>query len=49
MMIAYNFRTMDGDKLKRAVDIASKANLGIVAMKTQGGAKEFKEGEKSPR
>ena len=38
MMIQYNFRTMDGDKLKRAVDAASKANLGIVAMKTQGGS-----------
>jgi uncharacterized protein len=49
MMIAYNFRTMDGDKIKRAIDIASKANLGIVAMKTQGGAKEFKEGEKVPK
>jgi uncharacterized protein len=49
MMIAYNFRTMDADKIKRAIDIASKANLGIVAMKTQGGAKEFKEGEKDPK
>jgi len=49
MMIAYNFRTMDADKVKRAVDVASKNNLGIVAMKTQGGAKEFKAGEKEPR
>ena len=49
MMIAYNFRTMDGDKLKKAVDVASKANLGIVAMKTQGGAKEFKAGENEPK
>ena len=49
MMIQYNFRTMDADKLRRAVDAASKANLGIVAMKTQGGAKEFQEGEKVPR
>ncbi len=49
MMIQFNFRTMDGDALKRAVDKASKANLGIVAMKTQGGAEEFKEGEKDAR
>jgi len=49
MMIQYNFRTMDADKVKRAVDKASKANMGIVAMKTQGGAKEFQAGEKDPR
>jgi predicted aldo/keto reductase-like oxidoreductase len=49
MMIQYNFRTMDGDKVKRAVDKASKANMGIVAMKTQGGAKEFRAGEQDPR
>ncbi len=49
MMIQFNFRTMDGDKLRRAVDKASKANIGIVAMKTQGGASEFKAGEKDKR
>ena len=49
MMIQFNFRTMDGDTLRRAVDAASKANIGIVAMKTQGGAQEFKAGEKDPR
>jgi predicted aldo/keto reductase-like oxidoreductase len=37
-MIQYNFRTMGADDLRRAVDAASKANLGLVAMKTQGGA-----------
>jgi predicted aldo/keto reductase-like oxidoreductase len=41
IMIQYNFRTMDADKLRRAVDAASKANLGLVAMKTQGGAGNF--------
>jgi predicted aldo/keto reductase-like oxidoreductase len=41
MMIKYNFRSMDDDKLKRAIDAASKANLGIVAMKTQGGNEAF--------
>src|SRR5207248_332732 len=31
IMIMYNFRTMDADALKRAVDLVSKANLGLVA------------------
>jgi predicted aldo/keto reductase-like oxidoreductase len=38
IMIQYNFRTMGADDLKRAVDAASKANLGLIAMKTQGGS-----------
>lgn len=45
IMIQYNYRTMGSDAIKRAVDKASKANLGLVAMKTQGGAGEFKEGK----
>jgi len=50
IMIQYNYRTMDTDALKRAVDLASKANIGLIAMKTQGGAKEFKgEGTDSPK
>ena len=51
MMIKYNYREMDGDKLRRAVEVASKANLGIVAMKTQGGSQEFPcpPGETNPR
>ena len=51
MMIKYNYREMEGEKLKRAVDVASKYNLGIVAMKTQGGANafEYKEGEKDAK
>jgi predicted aldo/keto reductase-like oxidoreductase len=49
IMIQYNYRTMGADEVRRAVDAASKANLGIVAMKTQGGAGSFKEGESSPR
>jgi hypothetical protein len=49
IMFQYNYRTMDVDSLKRAVDKASKANLGLVAMKTQGGANEFKgAGQDSP-
>jgi predicted aldo/keto reductase-like oxidoreductase len=42
IMIQYNFRTMDADDMKRVIDVASKANLGLVAMKSQGGAGEFK-------
>ncbi len=38
IMIQYNYRTMTADTLRRAVDAASKANLGLVAMKTQGGS-----------
>ena len=41
IMIQYNFRTMGADDLRRAVDLASKANLGLIAMKTQGGAEPF--------
>ena len=40
IMIQYNFRTMHGDDLRRALDAAAKANLGLVAMKTQGGAED---------
>lgn len=38
IMIQYNYRTMTADDLRRAVDAVSKANLGLIAMKTQGGA-----------
>jgi predicted aldo/keto reductase-like oxidoreductase len=43
IMFQYNYRTMDGDALRRAIDTASKANIGLVAMKTQGGAGSFRE------
>ncbi len=36
IMIQYNYRTMQADPIRRALDAAAKANLGIVAMKTQG-------------
>ncbi len=45
IMIQYNFRTMNADAIRAAVDKASAANLGLVAMKTQGGAEAFKEKE----
>ncbi|WP_169972695.1 aldo/keto reductase [Tautonia rosea] len=38
VMIQYSFRAVDHDKLQRAIDKASKANIGLVAMKTQRGA-----------
>jgi predicted aldo/keto reductase-like oxidoreductase len=41
VMFKYNFRDVNHDKLQRAVDKASKVNLGMVAMKTQGGAGNF--------
>jgi predicted aldo/keto reductase-like oxidoreductase len=48
IMIKFNYRTMGNDAVRRAVDKAAKANLGLVAMKTQGGAGAFKEGDASP-
>jgi predicted aldo/keto reductase-like oxidoreductase len=49
IMIQYNFRTMGVDDVRRAVDAASKANLGIVAMKTQSGAGSFREADTAPK
>ena len=41
VMLKYNFRDVDHDKLQRALDKLAKANVGLVAMKTQGGAANF--------
>ena len=45
VMFKYNFRDVGGkdrhDELQRAIDKAAKANLGLIAMKTQGGAINF--------
>ncbi|HEY2157110.1 MAG TPA: aldo/keto reductase [Isosphaeraceae bacterium] len=45
IMFKYNFRDVGKrdrhDDLQRAIDKASKANIGLVAMKTQGGAVNF--------
>lgn len=43
IMIQYNYRTMNHDDIRRAMDAAAKANLALVAMKTQGGAGQFRE------
>ena len=37
IMMAYNFRLMHTDRMKRAVDACVKAGIGLTAMKTQGG------------
>ena len=45
VMFKFNFRDVGGrdrhDDLQRAIDKATKANIGLVAMKTQGGAINF--------
>jgi predicted aldo/keto reductase-like oxidoreductase len=45
VMLKFNFRDVGGrdrtDDLNRALDRARRANLGLVAMKTQGGAGNF--------
>ena len=45
VMVKYNFRDVGGrdrsDDLNRALDACVKANVGLVAMKTQGGAGNF--------
>ncbi len=43
VMLKYNFRDVDHDKLQRALDKLAKANVALVAMKTQGGAANFPE------
>ncbi len=41
IMFRYNFRSVNSDALNRAIDKAKKANIGLVAMKTQGGRVSF--------
>jgi uncharacterized protein len=49
IMIQYNYRTMATDSVRRALDAAAKANLAVVAMKTQGGAGDFREAGAEPK
>jgi len=37
IMMAYNYRLMHTDQMRRAVDACAKAGIGLTAMKTQGG------------
>lgn len=41
IMFKYNFRSYDDAELNRAIDIAHKADIGLIAMKTQGSAISF--------
>jgi predicted aldo/keto reductase-like oxidoreductase len=41
VMFRYNFQQYGNDKLNRAIDAAHKANVGLIAMKTQGSAISF--------
>ena len=41
VMFRYNFQQYGNDKLNRAIDAAHKANVGLIAMKTQGSAVSF--------
>lgn len=43
-MIAYNFKAQNKDSLNSAIDYATKAGMGIVAMKTTAGAFNNKSG-----
>ncbi len=42
VMFRYNFRQYGNKKLNRAIDKAKRANVGLIAMKTQGSAVSFK-------
>ncbi len=37
IMMTYNYRIMNNDKMKRAVDACTRAGIGLTAMKTQAG------------
>lgn len=43
IMLKYNFRSYGDDELNRAIDVAHKAGIGLIAMKTQGAAISFSE------
>jgi predicted aldo/keto reductase-like oxidoreductase len=41
VMFRYNFKQYGNEELNRAIDAAHKANVGLIAMKTQGSAVSF--------
>ena len=45
IMMTYNYRVMNTDYMRRAVDACSKAGIGLTAMKTQGGRSYFSSGD----
>ncbi len=48
IMLKYNFRSYDDKELNLALDRCTKAGIGLVAMKTQGGAEESFQGRVEP-
>ena len=45
IMTAYNYRLMQSDKMRQAVDACAAAGIGLTAMKTQGGGQVRTESE----
>jgi len=45
IMMTYNYRLMQTDAMRRAVDACAKAGIGLTAMKTQGGGQVLTRGE----
>jgi predicted aldo/keto reductase-like oxidoreductase len=43
VMFRYNFRTYGSKELNQAIDAAHKANIGLIAMKTQGSEASFQD------
>jgi len=43
IMFRYNFRTYGNKELNNAIDTAHKANIGLIAMKTQGAEASFED------
>lgn len=41
ILFKYNFRDYDNDRLNRAIDACKKADIGLIAMKTQGAHLSF--------
>jgi predicted aldo/keto reductase-like oxidoreductase len=44
IMLKYNFRDYDNAELNQALDQCAQAGIGLIAMKTQGGAVSFQDG-----
>src|SRR6185369_17320985 len=42
-MVKYDPRSQKNDEMNRALDAAHKAGIGVIAMKTQSSAAEFKD------
>jgi hypothetical protein len=49
IMMTYNYRIMNTDKMKRAVEACTKAGIGLTAMKTQAGGPFSMESESESR